>query len=138
MSYAAPARARSAPVLPLAALVDILFLLLVFFLTLSAFRESEKQIPVNLPTAASGIAEKAPPINITVLDDGTIMLGSSKYEMGQLRLTLKMLAEQAPGRPVVIRGDQSSNYGLIVQILDMAREQGMPASLGVARKTPAP
>ena len=60
MSFATQTRERSAPVLPLAGMVDVLFLLLIFFMTASVFRDAELAVEVALPDSQSAAAEVGP------------------------------------------------------------------------------
>jgi biopolymer transport protein ExbD len=126
MSFTAETRERTRPVLPLAAMVDMMFLLLIFFMTASLYREQERQIDVTLPgaeTAEPG-AHKAP-IIITVNAEGVIFMGEQAYDLAKLRAALSQLAGQVPNESVLIRGDRQSQFGLVIQVLDMARAVGI-------------
>lgn len=127
MSFASETRARSAPVLPLSAMVDVLFLLLTFFMTASVFREQELQIGVDLPAAetAQGGQGGATQITITVTGEDRIYLGEREHTLDSLRQTLADLATQFPDEAVVIRGDKGSSFGLAVQIMDVAQRAGL-------------
>ena len=87
MSFAAQVRERSRPVLPLAPMVDVLFLLLIFFMTASVFREQELQIDVALPTAemAQPPATTATQITISLTADDRIYLGPRELTLAALR-----------------------------------------------------
>lgn len=121
MSFASPTVQRVSPTLPLAAMVDILFLTLIFFMTASALREEEGLIDVSLPSTESpqpsGYETR---IVVTVMEDGTIRMGDSAYTLQELRQTLVALAAQYPDETVVIRGDKDSRLGLTVKIMDIA------------------
>lgn len=126
MSFSAPTRERVGPVLPLAGMVDILFLLLVFFMTVSAFREQDTQIEVALPGQESSAAVASPSqIVITITADNEIYMGERSYTLDDLRATLGELARQFPDESVLIRGDESSSHGLNVRVLDLARAAGL-------------
>ncbi len=121
MSFVATKRVRTQPVLPLASMVDILFLMLIFFLTTSIYREQEAAIDVSLPSTEQARASASPTqIVISIKDDGTIYLGQQPHTLDSLRSTLVELATISPNESVVIRGDQNSRLGTIVQIMDIA------------------
>lgn len=126
MSFTSETRARSLPVLPLASIVDILFLLLTFFLTTSALREQEMQMGVQLPQAESGDTAVSPARQtiISISDDDRIFLGERELPLPTLRQTLQELVKISPDDSVVIRGDRQASYGLAVQVLDMAYQVG--------------
>ncbi|MFP4143954.1 MAG: ExbD/TolR family protein [Phycisphaeraceae bacterium] len=137
MSFASETRERARPVLPLASMLDILFLLLIFFMTASSFRDQELQVDVQLPAAESaqvgGAAVRQ--IVVTIQEDGSLYLGRSQVaSLAELQMKLAELAEVTPEDAVVIRGDQGSDLGLAVQVLDVARRAGFrDAELGAVR-----
>jgi len=127
MSFASESRERVRPVLPLSAMVDVLFLLLIFFMTASVFREAELEIPIDLP-----VAEQAEPggasatrIRISFDDAGRVFLGERELSLTELEATLRSLAAEFPGEVVEVRGDQQGDYGLAIRIMDTARAAGL-------------
>ena len=127
MSFTAPTRLRSAPILPLAAMVDILFLLLVFFMTAAAFRDQDRIIEVSLPGTASTLApETVAPLIISVDAEGRTYIGDQAYDLEELEARLRKLASRHPDLPVGIRGDQQCPHGRIVRVLDAVRVAGLP------------
>ena len=126
MGFASDSRERSRPALPLASLVDIIFILLVFFMTISVFREQERQIDVSIPESETALAAASPTqIVITLTETGAIHIGDRAYTLPELRQVLTQLAAQFPDESVVVRGDRASAYGLAVQILDTAYAAGL-------------
>ncbi len=136
MSFAAESRQRGAPVLPLAAMVDMLFLLLIFFLYQSAQREQQLEVPVDLPPAQSAQSPSAaPPLFITIDEQNRIFLGSRQYTLDSLPGALQALASTSTGEGLVIRGDSVADLGVAVRVLDMARAAGIKnARLAAAKK----
>ncbi|MCC6682113.1 MAG: biopolymer transporter ExbD [Phycisphaeraceae bacterium] len=127
MSFASESRERTRPVLPLSAMVDILFLLLIFFMTASVFREAETQIPISLPVADQAEAgdQSASKIRISFDDSGAVFLGEHRIELDNLDDTLRQLAAEDSAQIVEIRGDQQGNYGLAIRLMDIARSAGL-------------
>ena len=138
MGFTTSARERTPPVLPMAAMIDIIFLLLVFFMTTSIMREQETAIDIDLQATDSGKVDTSKiPINITVLSDGGIFIGQKEFTIEQLRETLIKIGQQLPGTPIVIRGDKKSDLGITVQILDMCKSKEVnltDVSLGSVQK----
>lgn len=121
MSFTAGTRPRGAPVLPLAGMIDILFLLLIFFMTISAYREVDQQIDVSLPATESGDAERSPTqIVITITADDAIFMSDRRYDADELVATLAQLAAQFPEETVLIRGDSGSRLETAVAVMDAA------------------
>jgi len=127
MSFTAETRERARPAIPLAAMLDVLFLLLIFFMTASTLRQQELQIDITLPgaetaEAGSGLANQVP---ITITDQNGLYLGRREMaSVDELRGELAALYEEAPGDTVVIRGGTESRYGLAIDVIDAAREVG--------------
>ncbi len=128
MSFVSESRERVRPAIPLAAMVDILFLLLIFFMTASVFRDQELQLPVELPAAASadsGSGAAATQIVVTITDDDRVFLGEREMPISLLLPTFRELAAQFPDETVIVRGDQDSRFGLSVQVMDLAMQAGL-------------
>ncbi len=127
MSFASETRERSRPVLPLAAMVDVLFLLLIFFMTASVFREAEAQIDIDLPEAATaadpGVAADQVTVNIDA--SNRVYLGEREVSLDALPGELARLAEEAGIRAVVVRGDEGCDWGLGVKVMDLAQQAGL-------------
>ncbi len=125
MSFATPTNAWPGPVLPLAAMVDILFLLLIFFMTTSVFRESDQQIDVSLPPSQSGSVARSPTqIIITITEEDRIYIAGSEHSLDELFRALTRLSQQAIDDPVVIRADGSCRWSTGIRIMDMANTLG--------------
>lgn len=127
MSFSQPSRQRLAPTLQLAGFVDILFLLLVFFLTASVFREQERQVPISLYEAESAelSSEAGTQLVVTTTDNGQVFLGPREVTLGELRAALTDLAERFPDESLVIRSDVESQVGLFARVTDIARSAGI-------------
>ena len=127
MSFTGQTRQRSNPVLPLSALVDVLFLLLIFFMTTSIFREQDRLIDVALPAADSSLPSDGmqAPIVVTVTDDGSIYMSQKQYNLRELRAVLESLHTEFPNEAIEIRSDRNSRLGRTVQVMDAAHAVGL-------------
>lgn len=136
MSFTGQSRQRTGPVLPLSALVDVLFLLLIFFMVASVMREQEQQIDVSLAQAQA--ARQGGPTNtaITLNAQGEIFLGDRRVSLDQLRTTLRQLALQFPDEAVIIRADQKCDVGTLVRVLDVPKTVGL-TNVHLAARKPA-
>ena len=126
MSFTAPSRSRSSPILPLAAMVDIMFLLLVFFMTAAAFRDQDRIIEVSLPGTETDLAGAvAPPIIVTVDADGRTYIADIALELQELHKKLTELAKDYPDQWIDVRGDTKCEHGKIISVLDTIRGAGL-------------
>ena len=102
-------------------MVDILFLLLIFFMTINAYREHDQRIDVSLPTTKTGKIDASPTqIIVSVTDRNEIFIGETQYTPDELQQTLTRLAAQFPNESVVIRGDRASRLETSVTVMDIA------------------
>lgn len=127
MSFATETRERTRPVLPLAAMVDILFLLLIFFMTASVFRDQEMRMDINLPASetAQTPGAQAAEILVSFDSDGRVYVGQREVSLAQLRDVLTDLAEVTEGETVRVRGDVEGPWGLGIRIVDIAYAAGI-------------
>lgn len=126
---AAPAGRRGAIVgINITPMVDVMLVLLVI-LMVSANYIVEKKIRMELPKAATGesLPDKQPakPLEVSVRKDGALFLGTDEVSEAALRDRLKAIAAKDPEQVVVITGDQATEHGKIVGVVDLARASGL-------------
>ncbi|MFP4057207.1 MAG: ExbD/TolR family protein [Candidatus Brocadiia bacterium] len=106
----------------LAPLIDIVFLLLVFFIVTSALQQIERQMGLNVPTAEKGKPQPNTqhPYYINVDKSGQIMIRNRVVSEEKLREWLKGLHESYGGAPplIVIRADRETAFQHFVTVLD--------------------
>lgn len=108
----------------IAPMVDILLVLLVFFIVTWNFALSENEITVKIPTATNA-AEQKPYVGQVVVNvkaDGSIVFNRKPITPEDLLAKLQELARLFPDQAVILRGDQSVDYKFIVNVLDLCRE----------------
>lgn len=110
----------------LTSLIDMLFLLIIFFLVSSAFVEEEKDLEVELSRARSAPALTAPqsPVIINVRRDGSILLGTTPLPLPDLLPRLQAIQLDSPGRMIQIRGDRRVPYEYVVAVHAAVAEAG--------------
>lgn len=123
-------RSRSEPVpvaFQIAPMVDILLVLLCFFVITWSMARKENELDVRVP-AAQAAQESNPVVNQTVLNvkaDGTIIWDRKQISRENLQEKLKSLAALYPDYAIILRGDVKTNYEHIVQVLDTCRQAGI-------------
>lgn len=109
-------------------LIDVVFLLIIFFLVASHVARSATQQPVDLPDAVK-VQDEAPAPNqltVTVAADGRLTIGGVELTMEQLVFRLESLASDESATPEVrIRGDRGSRFRFIEPILLRCAELGI-------------
>lgn len=111
----------------LAPMIDIVFLLLIFFIVTWQFSRSETELDVSVPTAEQGDELTRPmgEIIINILKDDTIKVEGVAVDLLQLHDKLKAIAAQFQNQPVRIRGDGEVTYQRIVQVIDTCQKAGI-------------
>jgi biopolymer transport protein ExbD len=123
-------RSRSAsqhPGIQLAPLVDVLLLLLIFFLLTWNAARNENELDVKIPKA-SAATEKSAPIGdviVNVKADGSVVVNRRALTGPDLLSLLKKLVQLNADQAVVIRGDEAGEYKNIVNVLDICSQAGV-------------
>ncbi len=123
-------RSRAAlqhPGIQLAPLVDVLLLLLIFFLMTWNAARNENELDVKVPKASSA-KEKSTPIGdviVNVKADGNVVVNRRTLSTPELTAMLKGLVNLSADQAVVIRGDEAGAYKNIVNVLNVCSEAGV-------------
>jgi biopolymer transport protein ExbD len=108
----------------IAPMVDILLVLLVFFIVTWNFSLSEKELDIKIPTVSN--AKEANPyvgqVVVNVKSDGSIWFNRQPISGEELVAKLKELAKLYPDQAVILRGDQNTKYQSIASVLDLFRQ----------------
>lgn len=103
-------------------MVDVVFLLLIFFLAATTFAREEVELDLRLPEAKSGEAGKPDrQLIVNVAADGTLTVGGRAVTLEALRQKLAAAAARDPGQAVLVRGDRAAQFGVGLQVLDACR-----------------
>lgn len=108
----------------IAPLVDMVFLLLLFFVVSTTFR-GQPGIKIDLPRAAS-IPEEVPEfVEITITSDDVIHVGNNVVaSIEDLGPVLQIQANESRSKMVYVRADRNTRHGVVVQVIDMAKRAG--------------
>lgn len=122
MKIGRPAYEDGDPV-PMAPLIDIVFLTLVFFMMTSVYTTLESEVDISLPTASSGVQSDRlqGEIFVNLKSDGSIVLNEKEVSIAELQGILNRVAEHFPGGMVIIRGDREAQLGNALAILDACK-----------------
>ena len=110
--------------IPMAPLIDIVFLTLIFFMVTTVYSTLESEVDIQLPTAdtAQQGERSQGEIFINLRQDGTIIVNERVMTLEMLQQTLDRVATYFPGGAVIIRGDASAHLGIAIDILDCCRK----------------
>ena len=107
----------------IAPMVDILLVLLGFFMLTWTFARHELELDVQVPAAKEGKEGRRSPgeVIINVKADGSIIMNQRLFSPEELTTTLTHIAELYPDQAIILRGDERVAYTHIVQVLDICR-----------------
>ena len=112
-----------APGLALTSMLDVIFLLLCFFVTVSVFSQWENEISIQLPSAATAREPDRLPgeIVVNLSKDGVVSVNGLKLGLDDLKSRLSHISKFYPGQPVIIRADKETRYDALVGVIDTCR-----------------
>jgi biopolymer transport protein ExbD len=113
-----------APTFQLAPMIDVVFLLLCFFIASQIFSQWETEIGIVLPTSVSGDPPDRLPgeIIINIRPAGDVVINDQEFNDDDLHKLLKRVSRLFKGQPVLIRADRLTAYEHIIHVLDLCRE----------------
>lgn len=114
---------NNAPGFQIAPMVDIVFLLLIFFLVTWNFSRNETELDVKVPKAREGKETRRAvgEVIINVKNNGTVVMNRRQMNAKELQETLQKIASLYPDQAVILRGDESTDYRHVVEVLDTCR-----------------
>ncbi len=121
------------PAVNLTPMIDVVFLLIVFFMVGTQFTEQERHIGVKLPGAGELKAMVAPPDRreIVVTAEGLILLDGQSLSIGELTERLLAMRSQFPGLRVVVRADGKAEHQFVAAVYGAVNRAGV-ADMSIA------
>lgn len=124
-----PHKRRQAPAVIIVALIDILIVLLIFLMVTTTFKQ-QPALKLALPESSQAQktgANEAPPVIVSIDPKGVLRLGADTNSVTVERLKEKLLADAAksPDVKLAISADAAAPWGVIVKVMDAAKEAGI-------------
>ena len=115
----------------LTSLIDVIFLLLIFFMVTTTIIDPSRRLDIQLPEAKAASAEsKSTPVTIEINQRGDIVVNAEKVDLAALEARLKALGSEGR-KTALVRADRRLNYGRVVAVLGICRASGFQ-DIGVA------
>jgi biopolymer transport protein ExbD len=106
--------------------IDVVFLLLIFFLVATQYNQEERELDITLPEVA-----EAQPLSMTseiivnITDDGKYKVATKEYSEAQLLSLLSQAKKNNPHQTTLIRGDGESDLKFAVRVMGMCNKVQM-------------
>lgn len=117
-------RKRRLPILNVTSLIDVLFLLLIFFMVSSTFIENPA-IELDLPEAAAAESAQRDSLTLSIASGGDLYLDGEKIRIEDLPGRLESAVEETPDFTLILEADRSVGYGRVIEAIDVARQAGV-------------
>ena len=111
------------PVINIASLVDVLFLLLIFFMVTSAFVE-QPNIKLELPSTRHSEVSKMNNMVLSIARDGKLFLQDRPVDKKNLEKELRRVILDTGDEVLVLKADKFVPYGVVIDIMDAVKGAG--------------
>jgi biopolymer transport protein ExbD len=125
---------RKAPMLDIAPLIDMVFILLIFFLVNTSYVK-EAGIDVDRPTATTAVVNNKAVIMIAIDADNRIFMERREIDPRAVRVNVERALAENPESGVVVVADRASSTGVAIRVMDSCRLAGT-ANVSLAAKLP--
>lgn len=126
---------RNRKIPSLTPLIDIVFLLLVFFMLTAHFVKDEV-LDITLPEAEAAITlDNEDALEIVLDNQGHILINKKHIAVSDLDKVIKQLLQGRKNKQIILRGDEVAQLGLTVKVMDAARKAGA-SSLDIITQKP--
>lgn len=118
--YSTPQEAE----MDLAPMIDVVFLLLIFFIVTWNSAQQERNVDVSVPAAEEGAdpERQVGEIIVNVDKDGIIVVNGAAISEDDLLARLHAISEEYPDQAVILRGDSKASFQHIINILDVCKK----------------
>jgi len=108
-------------------MIDVVFLLIIFFMVSTVFVDFTRKMDINLPTSKSSVLdETTKTLEVEMLKDKKIYLGGKPVTLLGLETTLAKMEFKDKKPSAVIRADKSLPYGDVIQVMGLLQKKGIP------------
>ena len=122
-----------APTLNLTPMIDVVFLLIIFFMVGTKFAELERKIGLSVPEVSNAGALTAAPEKkvVNVYSDGKVTLDRKPVTLEELTVNLNAARNQYEDLGVLVRGDAEGAFQHVAEVLNACRQAGI-SELGIS------
>ncbi|MBA7546928.1 Tol-Pal system protein TolR [subsurface metagenome] len=105
-------------------LIDVVFLLLIFFMLTTTFVNLENRIKVDLPAGDFAATEPSENIIVTITENNTIYLNGKLIDPLKLTESVAEKIKEEPEGTVVLEADKNVLHGKVIRVMDLLKKGG--------------
>lgn len=127
---------RKMPSIIIVSLIDILAILLIFFIVTTTFQDKLPQLQINLPESKSAAVSKEEPkktILLQIKGPGEIAFDGKPVTADQLPSAIRQVQQAYPGCAITMQADKEAPFGTVVSVLDALQAAGVKNIPAVAK-----
>ena len=117
--------------LELTSLIDVVFLLLIFFMIATTFAKITTKLDIQLPKARAVVPQENQETVIEIAADEQLALNGKKVTLEELDEKLAEIGRTKPDQVVVIKADNVVNYGRVIRVMGLCKSHNLE-KLGMA------
>ncbi len=107
-------------------MIDVVFLLLIFFMVSTVFVDFNRRMDLTLPSSKSSIQDETPKsIEIEMTTDKQLFFNSKKTSLAELEAILQKSGKDNEKRTAIIRADKSLPYGDVIRVMGVIQGTGI-------------
>lgn len=118
-------RVITPPEIMLSPMIDMIFLLLVFFIVSTMYMSEIKTIPIRLPVAQNSETVSKSNFSVTIKKDGSVYLDEDQIDVDLLVNNAAMESKRDSSFSVIIRADGDASYKLVIELMDKLKGAGV-------------
>ncbi len=122
MKFVPPKTGRGV-IINVTSLIDVMFLLLIFFMVSSTFK-NQPAIDLSLPRSATAQDTSVTPTVVYLTRDGRLFLDDDLVARDQMGTRLKQIQAASGEDRIVLRADEHAEHGAVVELIDLIKESG--------------
>ena len=117
-------REKKRVVINITSLIDVLFLLLIFFMVSSTFLE-QPGMKLDLPKTSEHENVRAEGYTLFITDSETLFLNEEQVTLENLPQALKLIADAVEDKGLILKADEGIRYGMVVEVMDLVKQSGI-------------
>jgi len=113
------------PEMQISPMIDMMFLLLVFFIMGTMYMTQVKTIAVKTPNAENSVTQAKVNVVVSIKADGSLFLNDKQVDIPALKQKVGENVKTNTDLPVIIRADKAVDYGRVINVLDQLKGVGV-------------